>query len=1417
MKKAASSKPKPDEKSKPAAAKKPDKKAHDVSAELDSHEHDLKPLDDFHDDDIPLRSEFLLDALLTQSFGDLFSGTSNSVDHAASDDLQKELDVIQSVFERESFEYRSAFRELAVLYRQRHPNPDASVDAAMAPSAQAALPPPTPAPPPIPASAAAPAPQARHAAVSSRAPHPAPSAAPHPPAASTHPAASHPAASTHPAASHPAAAPHPPAASTSSVSAPPPPVVVVAPVSVPDPELLELSAVLSASRPADTRPAPEPAPKPALDAALESSPTVLAPAVTRENGARSSAKPPVPTASALTTAKLGTLPGKTGTLTGKTGTLTASTALASKPAFRVNGPSTQTFKPRPEPSPVLLRFEPELVMFKDYEVGRTYEQAVVVRNVSSTGQRVTVVPFALDAPFQLANVKYPHDDGQSLLAPGMCCTATVRFTARGFDASSLPLSVRVGEQWLSCPVVAQRTPPELSLPSALDLGYCFVNKTKSKTFTCVNRGGSSQCHVEIDEGSRGILLVSPTEFAVSKGQSIDLSLSFSPEEPVLYDLQFSLVFESFRNTYVVKASGTYPEFLVTHVDGVEASSSVSAISLDFGSSGPARVARRRTVSVQNLSHVPVAYHWDLYTLTNDAGVVVLQLDTSAFAISGSSGTFNTDETLVFPIDFIPPDLGSTKCCARLVVEDAPSSSAPVLDRAGIPASTTADGKLDLHVIDVELQGTATRVALSVQPPLLLFSGAICINEKYDRSFSVFNPNDLDLDFSWAVADDSVQISPSSGIVSAGLAMEFIASVSVSSPGPFSYEATLSSQFALPVTLQITGQAQGPAVSIRKRFLDFGFVPVGRSSLQEVLVRNLSNVLAEWSLQPATFSKASGEQFEFSPMAGLLQPHESAVVSVSFCPQSVGKHQQTLQLAVPFSSPQTFSLRGFAEHPKVSLSCRFVEIPEMFVGVQSQFTVVVTSHCHFPTHFAWDALDHPAYNVTFNPTIGKLAALQSTSIQVSIVANEPGPLEMILYCACREMSQPLGISVSVPKVSGLILSSNHGSSATVPSSFASLNSEELPLLDFGTVALFSSASHFLWIQNDSTISSNFTLSIQSFPADASSPELLPLDTSTGLLFHDPVKSAKNQSTRVCGFSAVQAGFNNSNVLAPHGMLCIELKGFGNVPGTFQDKLDLQFEGLPLLSFPIRCQFVGSALSILPTFGVAMSAQVPVNASLKWGTIAVHSEVQTRIVRIQNTGPLDLVVGWQLEDVPENATSIPSFQVVSGPMSIAAHSAMDASISFTGTTPGSFAANLVGKPTISDPAFCHLNDDLPPLQLELTASCVLPSLTASKTPCKFTSATKSQQLRLVNTSKATVSFCLTVDGSPGSFGLKQVSLEDSGILRPHHIQDQCQVSPGGSVEVSLEMLVVPPTLQSSTAFLVAHFLGGSEQRFPLVASS
>mgnify|MGYP006419368843 FL=1 len=179
---------------------------------------------------------------------------------------------------------------------------------------------------------------------------------------------------------------------------------------------------------------------------------------------------------------------------------------------------------------------PPVVEFTGYVPGEIYEIPVEFKNTSTVSRRLRLLP-PVSGLFSISLTKFPSAEGS--VAPGLSAVCLVRFRPATLADVDTSLTLVTEFSQTSIPVVAYRLPPELTLPSQLELGSClpfgvkrwevpFENVGGEGRFRLLPRKDARSFEAESPELSVGDFVVQPPAWQMAPGEVRTLYIDYCP-------------------------------------------------------------------------------------------------------------------------------------------------------------------------------------------------------------------------------------------------------------------------------------------------------------------------------------------------------------------------------------------------------------------------------------------------------------------------------------------------------------------------------------------------------------------------------------------------------------------------------------------------------------------------------------------------------------------------------------------------------------------------------------------------------------------------------------------------------------------------------------------------------------------------
>ena len=522
---------------------------------------------------------------------------------------------------------------------------------------------------------------------------------------------------------------------------------------------------------------------------------------------------------------------------------------------------------------------PDRVTFTEYEVGVVYEQALLVRNVSSVSRRLRLLPPAT-AHFALERIEFAGGT-HGTLAPGMAARCLIRFApdSLGDYEDGVTLLTEAGK--FAVAVEAKRAPPALTIPQTLDAGCCLYGNDLTTTFDCANHGGPARFRLLPEEewptpsaahreGDCITILpfeIAPTEFELKNGENVDIQVKFSPQSVGTHSRQFVMVCDNCQvKVFTVTAVCTRVKLEVASVLGatidLTAEGTVSPSEMPFDALPPGAQGTQ-TLQVRNVTPLELPFKWELERDVHsggggEGGMDLVVGGRPAFSVEPASGMLPAGESASFIVRFHPPDVRNYSTRATVVVQQVPRCSTVVA-----PDVPYTRELANLNCLSMQMVGAGEACYVEMQPPLLHFPGVLAPGVAYTMEATVKNMSPAPTSFSFGEllldgafgsagregGDGVVEaaVEPAFGELAAFEARSVVVTLTPLRVGPLriSLPCDVAHSGGKRFMLRAKGTAEGPRVTVLEPEVDFGLISVGGRAERKLRFVNNSAIPAHW--------------------------------------------------------------------------------------------------------------------------------------------------------------------------------------------------------------------------------------------------------------------------------------------------------------------------------------------------------------------------------------------------------------------------------------------------------------------------------------------------------------------------------------------------------------------------------------------
>ena len=646
--------------------------------------------------------------------------------------------------------------------------------------------------------------------------------------------------------------------------------------------------------------------------------------------------------------------------------------------------------------------------FGDVEVGSSGDLTLTLENTGNA---------ALDISGIISNSpRYTVDPTSGSVAAGGTLQLTVTFTptAAGTvsgslsivsDASGSPHEVAVtGTGSVTSP--GNQSPLLDFSPGSLAFGDVEVGETKDLTVSVENTGDATLNITDITVSEPEYTL-SATSGAVAPGQSLELTVTFTPDAPG--SLPAALI--------VVSDAPSSPDDLQITGNGTEQSTpppppppvnvpevTLTKSALDFGDLD-VDDTQSLTFSVRN-------------TGTGMLNVMGFSLDESAFSISPSSGKIDPSRQIEFTVTFAPTEGGEVLDTIQVLSNAASTPDLLLVRGNGVTLETPEPPP---PPEEGEPQLSLSKTSLNF--------GQIVVDGSKKLSFVATNTGESELSISGVEGlTEPYSISPPTADLDVDASVTFEVTFEPAAEGTFAQTLSiLSNADSSPDELSVTGSSfveeapppppttpppttppppvTEPALAVNPAALHFGEVTIGSDKTLQFQITNSGAgtlIVSEIENQ--------AEAFTTSPESGQLAAGEALTVSLGFSPSAPGVVRDTLRIVSNAAgSPHTIVVDGTGSiegppggtSPALTVSTKRLEYGEIGTGGRKTLLFAISNPGE--SDLVIDRIEAGTDEFLASSDTAVVAAGQSTNVWVTFAPTEEGAVEdtLLIYSNAGE--------------------------------------------------------------------------------------------------------------------------------------------------------------------------------------------------------------------------------------------------------------------------------------------------------------------------------------------------------------------------------------------------------------------------------
>ncbi|CAG5134224.1 unnamed protein product, partial [Candidula unifasciata] len=662
--------------------------------------------------------------------------------------------------------------------------------------------------------------------------------------------------------------------------------------------------------------------------------------------------------------------------------------------------------------------EPPVVEFRNYKVGEVYEITLELKNVTSVMQQCRMLPPSSNV-FSVGLGQFPGDSG--LVAPGMSCTYGIRFTPHSLRNYQDYITVQTQAEYPTViPLTAQRPPPQLTLPSEIDIGSCLVCGSQATQLLVKNVGGQGRfCLMPRSKwptaSIRSVLPnvtktmirqppfdIYPATFQLESGQSLALEVIFSPQSERIYIQDLTITCDNCQiSHFKLKGEGEIAKISLVDVEmGLSEPQPGEFVDVStrnlvkFEDLNPYTYTERVAI-ISNCTKTELHYQWMIYKpiVTSCFPDVQHNINTSeeervpdlqsAFSVYPSNGVLLPTQTAEFRLTFAPSAEGDFHSVAHMLIQNTPPQKYGI-SMAGSRKTTLYDieglgdedsileqgGSVlpfrDIMALGLEMKGKCVPLNVVLHPYALIIQAPILRGSTIKKLFTMANHSYSTITFKWQSYTESyiIEVEPPFGDLEPGMAMDFEMNVTGVEPGVISHTVLCHIlNMMQPLHFLVEAEFTGPELKIEEPSINFGLIRVGQCEIREMTIINTSETVVKFTITDCPVDKdCEGfsllRELSISETSGELKPFARVAVTLTMIPAFA--HTIRRMCSVEYEGGKTCTVAVYAEaqNPVVCfLECSKF-LPDVYLNVPAVFTVDLHNQTLLPTTYKWGTVTGP---------------------------------------------------------------------------------------------------------------------------------------------------------------------------------------------------------------------------------------------------------------------------------------------------------------------------------------------------------------------------------------------------------------------------------------------------------------------------
>ncbi|KAJ9469647.1 hypothetical protein DIPPA_02160 [Diplonema papillatum] len=359
---------------------------------------------------------------------------------------------------------------------------------------------------------------------------------------------------------------------------------------------------------------------------------------------------------------------------------------------------------------------------------------------------------------------------------------------------------------------------------------------------------------------------------------------------------------------------------------------------------------------------------------------------------------------VFFLEFPEPITLSSGMRCSIRVSFRPTRLAPFTDSVEIVT--------DKGSFFVDLEALIPYTAMSVPEKHDFGMSPVQLNT--DKTIRVSNTGTLPVNFAWDVPSGAAEgqlpfsVAPAAGSLQAGEST--LATVSFRPLAASVFVAAAVLRFGDKTrVLKLSGVGKYPFVRASAGVFDFGEVYLGVTAEKKLILKNPSQVRANWVIEKP--DRTPGDPFSFSPLSGVIQPDGSACVKVTYAPLSCGLYTlNDYTVRTVGGADVKLNCCGTGVGPDLSISTRSIHFGDQDIASTSaprQKVVMIANSSPHPATFQV-VNNGPGIVFRCAPHQGVIPAATTVNLTIEFVPSEACNYYKRIYVLAVGAAQPLWI-------------------------------------------------------------------------------------------------------------------------------------------------------------------------------------------------------------------------------------------------------------------------------------------------------------------------------------------------------------------------------------------------------------------------